>query len=152
MKSHFLKLINYDRFANLAILELIIAAGISGFPVKLMAHIMAAQQVWLNRCKGLPPFSGALWPEGVVDDFEKMINDNHAAWVAYVDGLPYEDFEKTIAYKTLKGEPFENQLSDIITHLVNHGTHHRAQAGQHLKLAGVKNLPVTDYIFYLRHN
>ncbi|MDB5154777.1 MAG: hypothetical protein JWR54_3528, partial [Mucilaginibacter sp.] len=55
-----------------------------------------------------------------------------------------------ISYKNLKGDDFENKLSDVLAHLINHGTHHRAQVGQHLKLAGVE-LPNTDYIFYIRN-
>ncbi len=46
------------------------------------------------------------------------------------------DFEKTISYKNSKGDDFKNRLTDILTNVINHGTHHRAQAGQHLKLAG----------------
>jgi uncharacterized damage-inducible protein DinB len=59
-------------------------------------------------------------------------------------------FEEIVYYKNLRGDGYENKLEDILAHLINHGTHHRAQIGQELKLAGVENLPVTDYIFYIR--
>jgi len=60
------------------------------------------------------------------------------------------DFEKNIYYKNLKGIAYKNKLADILAHVINHGTHHRAQAGQQLKFAGFENLPITDYIFYVR--
>ena len=150
MTAHFLKLIDYERFANLEILKLIIEANEPELPVKLMAHLLSAQQVWFKRCADLPDAGRVLWPDWKADTFEKTINENHDAWIAYISELNPEDFNKLIAYKTSRGESYENQLSDILAHLINHGTHHRAQAGQHLKLAGIENLPLTDYIFYLR--
>jgi uncharacterized damage-inducible protein DinB len=150
MKAYFIRLFNYDRFANQLILETIIQAGNPEKPLQLMAHLLAAQQIWLNRCKGEPVIGVALWPDWKVDILERMINDNHRAWINFLDYLDPDDFINRIYYKSLKGEAFENQLSDILAHVINHGTHHRAQAGQLLKLAGVENLPATDYIFYLR--
>ena len=150
MKTYFLKLFNYDQLANKAILQIITDAGEPKQVVKLMAHLLAAQQIWLNRCKGLPAIGGALWPDWKADTFEKLINDNHAAWVDYINGLSEADFQKIIPYKNSKGDSYENQLEDVLAHLINHGTHHRAQIGQQLKFAGVENLPITDYIFYIR--
>jgi len=150
MNDYFLNLFNYDQFANGVILNCIFEAGEPEKPVQLMAHLLAAQQVWLNRCKGLPPASNVLWPDWKADTFEKLINDNHKGWVEYVSNLQPQDFNKIIAYKNTKGEDFENELADILAHVINHGTHHRAQAGQQLKLAGLENLPLTDYILYVR--
>ena len=150
MKAYFLKLINYDQFANKAILKAIVDGGEPERAVKLMAHLLAAQQVWLNRCKGLPATGVVLWPDWKADTFEQLIDENHAAWVDFVEGLKPEDFQKIIDYKSTKGDSYESLLEDILAHLINHGTHHRAQAGQQLKFAGVENLPLTDYIFYIR--
>ena len=116
-----------------------------------MAHLLSAQQIWLHRCKGEPVISAILWPDWKADIFEQMINDNHQKWIAFLASLTDNDFERQIIYKNLKGESFENSLIDILGHVINHGTHHRAQAGQHLKVDGT-DLPITDYIFYLREN
>jgi uncharacterized damage-inducible protein DinB len=150
MKTYFLKLLNYDQFANKAILKSIIDAGEPKPAVKLMAHLLAAQQIWLNRCKGLPAIGGALWPDWKADTFEKLIDDNHTVWIDYINGLSEADFQNVIPYKNSRGDSYENQLEDVLAHLINHGTHHRAQIGQQLKFAGAENLPLTDYIFYIR--
>jgi uncharacterized damage-inducible protein DinB len=150
MKSYFLKLFKYDQFANKAITQAVIEAGEPEQAVKLMAHLLATQQVWLNRCKGLPATKIILWPDWKAGSFEKTINQNHKNWTAFLGGLEAEDFQQGIAYKNSKGDSFENSIADILAHLINHGTHHRAQAGQQLKLAGLENLPNTDYIFYIR--
>ncbi|WP_461452590.1 DinB family protein [Mucilaginibacter sp.] len=150
MKSYFLKLFNYDQFANKAILKSIIQVGEPEQAVKLMAHLLAAQQIWLNRCKGLHATGIVLWPDQKANTFEKIIDENHKAWMDFLDGLKVEDFKKIIAYKNSKGDSYENLTEDILAHLINHGTHHRAQIGQQLKLAGIESLPNTDYIFYMR--
>jgi uncharacterized damage-inducible protein DinB len=152
MRDYFINLFNYDHYANERILNAIIEAKEPDKPVQLMAHLLAAQLVWVTRCLSLPPANVELWPP-LGDkrfDFPAIIASNQHAWITYLDELEETDFDKIISYKTLKGDSFNNRLTDIITHVINHGTHHRAQIGQLLKFAGVENLPVTDYIFYLR--
>ncbi|MDB5109728.1 MAG: hypothetical protein JWR67_842 [Mucilaginibacter sp.] len=150
MKTYFTQLFDYDRFANLLILETILTANEPQKPVQLMAHLLTAQQVWLSRCKCEPAIAVALWPDWPSDQLGQMINNNHRAWIDYMNTLNEDDFDKLISYKNLQGIPFENKLVDMLTQVINHGTHHRAQAGQQLKFAGVEKLPITDYIFYIR--
>ena len=151
MKAYFIRLFNYDQYANELMLNTIIKAGSPQKPVQFMAHLLAAQQIWLNRCKGLPAIGGALWPDWPVDTLADIIDKNSRQWLSFLNGLQPEDFERSISYKNFKGESFENKLTDILAHVINHGTHHRAQTGQHLKAMGF-DLPVTDYIFYLRQS
>jgi uncharacterized damage-inducible protein DinB len=149
MKTYFINLFNYDRYANGLILGTILKANSPEKPVQLMAHLLAAQQIWYNRCNELPAIGGALWPDWKADTFEQLINDNHRKWIDFLSATDDLAFEKQVKYQNSKGDTFNNKLSDVLAHLVNHGTHHRAQAGQHLKLAGI-DLPNTDYIFYIR--
>lgn len=149
MKEYFVSLFNYDHFANQIIVETIINANVSEKAIQLMAHLLAAQQIWLARCKGTVA-DIALWPDWQAHQFKQLINDNHAAWVSYLDTLKVNDFEEAIHYKNSKGTAYQNKLSDILTHMLNHGTHHRAQIGQQLKFAGIEQLPNTDYINYIR--
>jgi uncharacterized damage-inducible protein DinB len=148
MKEYFTRLFNYDTHTNLLMTEMIINACNPEKPVQLMAHLLAAQQVWLTRCKG-DPFTGTLWPDWKADTFVKTIEENSKGWIDFLNTCALADFDKPISYKNLKGESFENKLSDILAHAINHGTHHRAQVGQYLKSGGA-DLPFTDYIAYLR--
>lgn len=152
MKAYFINLFSYDRYANELIADLITKEGSTGKPVKLMAHLLAAQQIWINRCKGLPPADVALWSDGQPGIFDETIATNSTEWLAYLEELNENDFETVVSYKNLRGESFENKLADILAHVINHGTHHRAQIGQHLLAAGTEQLPITDYIFYIREN
>lgn len=142
---------NYDRYANLLITETIVKANNTGKAVQLVAHLLAAQQVWLSRCKGNGnPAGVVLWPDWKADTFEGLIESNHREWINFLEYLSPDDFGKIISYQNLRGDSFEDKLSDILSHVINHGTHHRAQAGQQLKLDGVESLPMMDYIFYIR--
>lgn len=150
MKDYFIKLFNYDRSANLQMLDCIIAANQPVKVVQLMAHLLAAQQIWLKRCQQLPAPGGALWPDWSASELKIKIESNHIEWISYLEQLNDTEFEHLVVYKNTKGDSFQNSLSDIIAHLINHGTHHRAQIGQQLKVSGLEKLPATDYIFYLR--
>ncbi|MFI5139470.1 MAG: DinB family protein, partial [Sphingobacteriales bacterium] len=152
MKSYFINLFNYDKYVNEVIINAINEAGKPEKPVQLMAHTLAAQQVWLNRCLGFAPAKIELWPAlgTAPGDLLGLVNNNHLAWTNFLFDMNEIEFNNKIAYKNTQGDSFENRLADIVTHVINHGTHHRAQIGQLLKLAGVENLPATDYIFYIR--
>jgi uncharacterized damage-inducible protein DinB len=113
--------------------------------------LLSAQKIWLSRCKGEPVIGAVLWPDWKADTFEQIINNNHQQWGSFINSLNDSDFQNRIIYKNLKGEGLENSLIDILGHVINHGTNHRAQAGQQLKITGI-DLPTTDYIFYLREN
>ncbi|MDN5289571.1 MAG: hypothetical protein JWR38_5845 [Mucilaginibacter sp.] len=151
MKNYFIKLFNYDRFANELLLKVILEANEPTKPVQLLAHLLAAELVWLRRSKGLPNGMSSPWP----DDFtiahcEELIIENHEAWLAYLNQLPDVDFDSIITYQNFRGDHLQDELKDILAHVINHSTHTRAQIGQQLKLAGVQSLPITDYSQYLR--
>ena len=78
MKEHFIKLFNYDRHTNLQILDSIFAANQPETPVKLMAHLLSAQQIWLLRCKLQPAQGIPLWPDWQTAQFKNLIKENHA--------------------------------------------------------------------------
>lgn len=92
-----------------------------------------------------------LWAAGDVHKLMATNDKNYEEWAAYLKTLQPEDFDRLISYKNTKGMPFNDQLGDIIGHVINHGTHHRAQIGQLLKAVGAE-LPVTDYIHYIRNH
>ncbi|HWD88430.1 MAG TPA: DinB family protein [Mucilaginibacter sp.] len=152
MKNFLIRLFDYDKHANLLLTTTIADAGNPEKPVQLMAHILAAQQIWLARCLGGAPVSAALWPEWEPDIFEPLINDCHRGWLNFLRTKTDADFNQYISYNDLKGNPHETKLSDIFGQVLNHGTHHRAQIGQILKFDGLENLPPTDYIVYVRQN
>lgn len=150
MKDYFLRLFGYDLYANREILAAMRSAQNPEKTIQLMGHLLAAQQRWLRRCKNQSDAGVVLFPKTETTPFEQLIADTNHEWVAFLSGLDEADFNRTISYSTSGGVPFTNTITEVLAHLINHGTHHRAQIGQHLKQAGMETLPVTDYIFYIR--
>jgi len=44
------------------------------------------------------------------------------------DAADRDGAQAKIAYRDMKGSPYEQPLWQILLHVVNHGTHHRGQA------------------------
>lgn len=97
-------------------------------------------------------YAAPVWPDWKAGELMQVMETNHRNWLAFISDLQPGDFSGMIKYSNSKGDVFENSVEDILAHLVNHGTHHRAQIGQELKRSGLEKLPVTDYIFYIREN
>lgn len=117
--------------------------------VRLFAHILGAQRLWLKRmvgddCTGLTP-----WPELAIDECAALIEEQYGRWMSYLDDLDGSWLDDTISYTTTKGDPYVTSIRDILTHVNNHSTYHRAQIARSLKQHSIAP-PVTDYIAYVR--
>src|ERR1700761_8139594 len=124
MKTHFINLFKYDRYASQLIIDTINKTESNSEALRLMAHMLAAQQVWLGRCKNQGAVTYELWPDWKADSLQLIMNENHQQWINFLEYLSPDDFENNISYKNSKGDAFENKLTDILTHVINHGTHH----------------------------
>ncbi|MGZ3874349.1 MAG: hypothetical protein ACXVJD_15610, partial [Mucilaginibacter sp.] len=93
MRTYFTRLFSYDRHANETIADAIIKASIPGKPAALMSHLLVAQQIWLNRCKGLPATGSALWPDWQAAALSAVIAENNKEWLNYLETTQPEDFE-----------------------------------------------------------
>lgn len=59
------------------------------------------------------------------------------------------NLEELISYSNSKGEMFSNTIDDVLFHVINHSTYHRAQIATDLKIAQIESAN-TDYILYRR--
>lgn len=150
MKEYFLRMFGYDLYANNQLLAAIRASNNPEKAAQLMGHLLAAQQRWLRRCKNESDADVIIFPKSETKPFEEIIAKNNSEWVAFLNDLDDAGLNKPIIYQNSSGSPFTNTVAECITQVINHGTHHRAQIGQHLKAAGLETLPQTDYIFYIR--
>ncbi|MCP9291247.1 MULTISPECIES: DinB family protein [Gracilimonas] len=142
----FEKLFEYDRWANKKILLAIreLDEGKTKEEVMgLLSHILAAQQVWMNRITGKET-AVEIWPQFSMAEMSQKMQENTEKLKDLV-----AQSDKAITYQNSKGEEFGNVVGDILTHLVIHGQHHRAQIAKLIRQAG-QTPPGTDYIFFLR--
>ncbi len=117
-----------------------------------LAHVFAADRVWLGRIQGNPP-ARFLDPEKDLR-METLENDWPALyqrWNQWIGKQTDESILGKCSYKDLKGNPYETPLWQIVLHLVNHGSHHRGQVSGFLRAMG-HTPPPLDLIAYYRAN
>jgi len=147
MKEHFLSLYHYETWANNKIISSIeIFAPKDAQILRLFSHILSAQTIWLQRLNQEPSLNNA-WQVLAVEECKHQMQQNHQQLFQFLQNT--ENFQQIIEYKNTKGESFHNTIQEILTHLFNHSSYHRGQIVFCLKNY-TNDLPVTDYIFYLR--
>ncbi len=142
--QHLQRLFNYDEWANLEVLR-VLRSSATERSQKLLAHILSAERLWLERLQQKPP-SRAVWPELPLDQCEKEINDLAAEWKRR---LQTADLDRQVTYKNTKGEPWTSREEDILLHVITHSTYHRGQIAAELRAAGVQPA-YTDFIHGVR--
>jgi uncharacterized damage-inducible protein DinB len=139
----------YDEWANREVLNAIGAAGGGNQrSVQLMAHILAAELVWLERLKQQPQ-SVPVWPEPDLAQCEAQAAKLGGQWLEFLDLITAGDVSQSISYKNSKGEQWTSTIVDILTHVVMHSAYHRGQIASHMRANG-QTPAYTDFIHGVR--
>jgi uncharacterized damage-inducible protein DinB len=142
----FKDLLEYDYWANKEVLNGLLKNRDEKQNNLLFHHILEANTVWYSRLvnKVIDP---NIWDDDFdFNLFETRMNENYSNLKSYLNGC---DLEATLKYKNIKGDSFESKIKDILFHIFNHGTHHRAQILSSWSRAGIER-PALDFIFYKR--
>lgn len=115
----------------------------------LLRHILGAEWLWCQRWNGASPKRvPELSPHLDGSGFAAEWRDVRAAQQAFIDELSQAMLETDLTYTNLKGERWTYSLSDILLHVVNHGTYHRGQLTHLLRDLGCA-APSTDYLLFM---
>jgi len=114
-----------------------------------LAHVFAADRVWLARVKGEAPGPFITPEDRRLEVLQGEWPALHQRWKLFTAPLTDQDMLANISYKDTKGNPYTSALWQILLHLVNHGTHHRGQVSGFLRSLGHTPPPV-DLIAYYR--
>ena len=149
LQSYLQRQFEHDFWANREEVRILSALDSPPAPaLKLMAHIVAAQWLWLDRLQQNPQRL-AVWPEPALADYDAQLVQLHAKWHSYLAGLADQDFTKPCHYINSKGEAWESNVIDILAQVILHSSHHRGQIATELRRAGY--VPTTvDYIHAVR--
>jgi uncharacterized damage-inducible protein DinB len=147
--QHLHRLFAYDEWANREVLDsLTAAANRPARSLKLLAHIMSAERLWLERLQRQKQ-SYAVWPDFSLDQCKTEITELPQLWGNYFEHLEPEKLSENVAYRNSKGESWNNSVQDILTHTVMHSAYHRGQIAADMRAAG--NVPAyTDFIHGVR--
>lgn len=130
-----LELLDYDLWANVAWIEPASHAGLT----LVLAHILHAQQTWLERCRG----NSAHIPE-ITNPATENFAETTTLWKELLAEIP---LSTSLTYTTRSGDNHTNDLHAILRHVLNHGTYHRGDMRGRCELLG-KPFPETDLIGY----
>ena len=113
--------------------------------IKLLNHLINAQQIWNERMLD-EKISVGVWE---IRALESLKNHNENNYNKSLQILNNTQLSQKISYKNSKGIEFSNTVQDILFHIINHATYHRGQIASDLKANGIEPIN-TDYIFYKR--
>lgn len=146
--DHFRRQFVYDSWANRQVLRALVDAGPEPRSLQLLAHILSAERLWLERIKGQPQ-SVAVWPDFAIERCKQEIEDMASSWSTYVSQLSSDRLSGAVVYKNSKGEEWTSGVQDILTHVLLHSAYHRGQIASQMRAKG--NQPAyTDFIHATR--
>lgn len=150
----------YDRWANRLILDAASELGADELERDLgssfssvretLAHILAAEWVWLERWRGRSPEAVPdSWNLGTLDELLTKWAEVEDDQAVLLSEMSEADLLRRVAYRNTKGEPFEQPMWQMLRHVVNHSTYHRGQVVTMLRQLGA-DAPSTDLILFYR--
>lgn len=148
MKDFFQDLFAYNHETNQKLAEYLQGQS-TELPEKvlsLFSHNLNAHHIWNHRIEGKPTRHG-VWELHPTGSFKEIDNQNHQDTLGI---LSTHDLHERLHYSNSRGDAFENTVRDILFHIINHSTHHRAQIATAFREAGIEPL-ATDYIFFRRN-
>lgn len=138
----------YDAWANREVLAAIRAHNPDERSMQLLAHILSAERLWLERLTQQPQ-SMPVWPKPDLALCDQQITELASLWREFLDEANDSSLSNTVSYKNSKGEPWTSTVMDILTHVVMHSAYHRGQIASHMRELG--NAPAyTDFIHAVR--
>lgn len=146
MKEEFKELFTYNNHFNQKLIALLSEnlQSISDKNLRLINHLVNAQQIWNARIASEEEFE--VWQVNKWEELLRIDNENYSKSIEIIDSSKLDNI---IEYVNSKGIKFSNKIKDILFHIINHSTYHRAQIATELKNCGIEPIN-TDYVFYKR--
>jgi len=146
MKEHFIRLSQYNQWSNQRVLDGLKNQTAPEKAMALLSHIVLAESVWQMRLFAQPITTG-IFEQLSLEQIEELMNSNEAGWTSFLEST--DDFSRKLDYKMLNGTPVQSSITDILTHIFNHGTYHRAQIASQMRQSGLEPAS-TDFITFSR--
>lgn len=147
MRSQFLRLFDYNLWANQKFVKVLEQeVFVNSKILTLLSHIANAQKIWLDRVNGSTDQT-PVWETHHLSEATDLLLRGSEDWLLMIKDR--NDFGEMITYRNSKGVLYASSVSDIFTHVANHGTHHRGQIATLLRAEEITP-PASDFIFFTR--
>lgn len=144
----FVRLMRYDAWANAEALGSLRAGPPPAKALRWMGHLVGTGELWLSRLRDEPP-PLPVWPQLDLEQCASGVTRLAERWPRYLERLRDEDLAEPVGYRNTRGEYWSSTVADILTHVVNHGSYHRAQIAAAVREGGGEPA-YTDYIHAVR--
>lgn len=149
MKAHLERMIRWMAWADRRVMEALRSQpGNRGESLPLLAHLLAAEHIWLARLNGREPVH-PVWPQLDLAECEKLADENAAGYAGLIRQTDEAGLQAAVRYRNSQGEEFRTAAIDILTQVLSHGAYHRGQVVRELKENGGRAAS-TDYITFVR--
>ncbi len=160
LPGYFKDLYEYDRWANRRILDAAEALSVEQFNQPqvhswgsvrgLLFHMISAQWIWLSRWRGESPKA---FPSNENAQTLKSLREHwsqvEADIQAYVEALTPDGIDREVTYTTTKGKTYTLKMWQMLTHVVNHDTHHRGELAAMFAQMGIQHQEDEMNMFFL---
>ena len=147
MKGFFNNLFDYNFYCNKKLIdECNRLEEVPDKSLSLFSHLLNAHHIWNSRILEKPS-EYEVWQMHPIKEWGDIHYENQRSSFEITTNT--DDFEKRIDYENSQGRLFTNTLQDILFHIINHSTHHRAQIAMDFRNNGLEPFPL-DFIFYKR--
>jgi len=142
--------LRYESWANQRLLERLRETPVVDLrATRILAHILAAQQIWLARMKGGETVRLEIWPDWELPECGDVLRELEEDFRSFAGTLTEERLQERVEYRDSRGTPQSSRIHDILRQVTRHGAYHRGQITIYLKRGG--GAPVdTDYITWVR--
>ena len=149
MKAHLTRMFRYVAWADRRALDALRATpGAQPEAVPLLAHLLAAEHVWLARLEQREP-RHPVWPTLTLDECDALAAENEAGYGAFLGRVGDDQLGAVVRYRTTRGDEWETPVVDILTQVITHGSYHRGQIAKAIGRSGGTAV-FTDFIIFSR--
>lgn len=106
--------------------------------IRTLNHIHTVDRIFAAHLRGEPHGLEATNTQATptLDELRAAVEQMDDWYVDYVRGLPPERFEEVLSFRFTDGDTGRMSREEILAHVIHHGSHHRGNVGQLMKLAG----------------
>lgn len=116
-----------------------------------LAHLLLVDLLWQCRMEhrkpDFPTLEADIEPDR--DRLRERLLTQAGGWPERLAATDDEALSGDLSFRNLAGDAFTLPLACLISHVFNHGTHHRGQVSAALTGFG-RTAPVMDFPYYLR--
>ena len=145
IKEFFLDKFEYDFLSNKKWIEHLLEDEdeLNDYIKRSMSHIINVHHIWMTRVLSQLAESHT-WDILPVDYWLKLSQENYRKTITYLEQI---ELTEKVNYHTEEGVQLSKGVVDILYHILNHSTYHRAQISKELKTLGL-TAPSFNFITY----